>query len=166
MEELKELLQLHLQRYPEARPEDFVKLLYQNEFGPEHAITEAEFSLSAIMREYYETEAKEEDLFVPIGNYLVRLNIHVAAKQYAFEDINDWFIRTAQTHRGSMTEFLKKLKYFDKSYDQFDYHFTEKELKEFLSIYRSQAYPAIHHSETYRNLYQPHYRVIRMNLWK
>jgi hypothetical protein len=32
--------------------------------------------------------------------------------------------------------------------------------KEWLEHYRSLGYPAIHHTDTYRDLYHPHYRVI------
>lgn len=161
-----ELLKEHVKRYPKAQPEDYIKLLYQNEFGPEHAIDNPEQAHANLIRECYETEGKENELFVPIGNHLVRLNIHVAMKEYDLEEINGWFIRTAHVHRGSMASFLEKIKVFEKSFSKIRYHFTKEALQEYLSYYRSKAYPSVHHSELYQELYHPHYRVVQENIWK
>ena len=166
MDEIFEQLKQHAKRYPKAQPEDFIKLLYQNEFGPEHAIEDSEQMLANLIRESYETEGQESELFVPIGNHLVRLNIHVAMKEYDLEEINGWFIRTGKTHRGSMASFLEKIKVFEKSFSKISYHFTKKALEEYLSYYRSKAYPSVHHSELYQELYKPHYRVVQENIWK
>ena len=148
MEEIIGIIKMHREKYPLAKPQDYIKLIYQNEFGAEHAID------------------NEEELFVPIGNHLVRLNIHVAIKQYSVEDINGWFVRSAKAHTGSMANFLRKIKAFEKMHEEGIFNFSKEELKEYLSYYRSKAYPAVHHSDLYRKEYEPHYRVIQNNSWK
>ena len=166
MEEIIEIIKMHREKYPLAKPQDYIKLIYQNEFGAEHAIDNEEESLANLIREVYETKGNEEELFVPIGNHLVRLNIHVAIKQYSVEDINGWFVRSAKAHTGSMANFLRKIKTFEKMYEKEIINLSKEELKEYLSYYRSKAYPAVHHSDLYRKEYEPHYRVIQNNSWK
>ena len=163
MEELARILHTHVQKYPQMKPQDVIKLIYQNEFGPGHAMNDKTRVLLYLLDECADVEG-DEDLFVPIGNHLVRVNIFKAAEIYSPEAVSECFIRTADIHRGSMTEYLRKLKFLQKHEEEFGFSFSHDELTEFLAIHRSSAYPSVHHSKEYRSLYLPHYRVIRENM--
>ena len=89
-EELLNILKDHLQRYPQMQPQDVVKLLYQNEFGPGHLISDPLVCLNRLKDEYAYVEPDND-----------------------------------------------------------------------LPDYLEQGCPVVSHSETYRQLYKPAYRVVK-----
>ena len=56
MSELQEIFALHLERYPQMQPQDCVKLLYQNEFGPGHSITNENEALEWLKQEMRDSQ--------------------------------------------------------------------------------------------------------------
>ncbi len=166
MDELDKIFREHAALYPGMTPQDCMKLLYQNEFGPEHAVSDPAVSLEMLRKETEITRADAESaLYIPIGNGFCRLQLQKAKLLYSPEEINDWFISSANGRKGSMASFMKKLKYFTKNWKEYGFRFSEEELNEYLAKYRSEAYPPVHHSRVYRDLYDPHYRVMYLNRW-
>ena len=161
MEEILEVLRDHLTRYPEMKPMDCYKLIYQNERGPGHLVESEAEALDVLKKEWEITEADENmPLTESIGNNLCRLNIAKAKCRYTPEEINDIFMRTARLHRGRMAEFMHNMKLFVSHFDELPANFTEEELLAFREWYRGRAYPAVHHSPEYKAAYNPHYRVV------
>ncbi len=83
-EELLTILKEHLARYPKMQPQDVVKLLYQNEFGPGHLVSDRTSCIERLEAEAAkvreDTAAKvRQDETVPviedIGNGLARVNL-------------------------------------------------------------------------------------------
>ena len=68
------LLGDHLSRYPQMQPQDLVKLLYQNEFGCGHMISDAAAFLDNIRRESQGLTVSDED-FVDIGGGFWRVTL-------------------------------------------------------------------------------------------
>lgn len=165
MEEFREVLKAHLEKYPEMEPADCVKLLYQYTFGPEHAVGDEQAALNRVLQECTQLRINEEELFTPIGHYLVRIDLYQALKQYTPEQITRWFVQTAQNTRGSMAEYMKGLKWLKAHIAEFPVSFTQEVFDAYLAYNRSGAYPVPHHSKHYTELYAPHYRVIRVNIW-
>ena len=48
---LEDILLQHFERYPQMEPQDAVKLIYQQEFGPEHAVKDAKKALIMLKQE-------------------------------------------------------------------------------------------------------------------
>ncbi len=167
MEELAEIMRMHAEKYPGMKPQDCIKLLYQNTWGDGHMIADPGKALAYLKQELQEVEPDPEaELYVPIGSGMCRLNLARAMTLYSAEEINGWFVRSAAVTTGSMTEFMRKLKFFRNHFESFGFSVSREEMEAYLAFYRGNAYPAVHHSEEYRNLYHPHYRVIRMGLWE
>ncbi|MBQ9048070.1 MAG: hypothetical protein IJ120_09270 [Solobacterium sp.] len=166
MEELKELFDIHFEKYPMMRPEDCIKLLYQEEFGPSHAVRNRDEALKSILQEVAVSREGDSELFTAAGRWFVRIDLHKALEVYTPEDVADWFVRSAGSWNGSMAEYLKKLKWFDANLDLFPTSFTADEWKEQLSYHRGEAYSNVHHSKLYNSLYHPHYRLIRKGIWE
>ena len=78
-QELFRIIKEHLLRHPYMQPEDVIKLVFQNEFGPAHLSLEPEEALSHIRNEL-ETVCYEEDalLYEDIGNGYCRVNFRAA----------------------------------------------------------------------------------------
>lgn len=160
MEELASMLLEHARRYPLLEPTDAVKLIYQNELGGGHLITDPAACLSYLRREY---EATPKDptvpLLEPIGNGILR--VHLAPlKETELEALGQCFLRSAQAHQGNMARFLEKLDILRSLTAQGHFPFDSATLDAYLDAYARAGYPVVSHSQRYRNAYRPAYRIV------
>ncbi len=161
MEEIEEILSTHCARYPLMEPQDCIKLIYQNEFGAAHAVKNAEVSMDQLIQEFESVTAdSSEELVVPIGNHRCRMNLARAKTILTAGEVGQWFLADAACAPGSMAEFMHKMKLFKKNWESYGFNYTQDQVDEFLSWYRSQGYPAVHHTPAYRVAYNPHYRIM------
>ena len=161
MEELKVILITHANRYPLMQPQDAVKLIYQNEFGGGHLIRDEEACLNYLRREYADLEKDPSaQLYEEIGNGIVRVNL-AAVKPEDLEQLGRDFIRSAAKHKGTLDSFLNKLEVLQTLTTEGVFAFDLDALNTYLSEYKAAGYPAVSHSEQYRQAYKPAYRIIR-----
>ena len=161
MEELRAILIAHAKRYPLMQPTDAVKLIYQNEFGGGHLIRDEEACLNYLRREYASVEKNPTTpLYEDIGNGIVRVNL-AAVKPEDLEQLGQDFIASAAKHKGTLDSFLNKLEVLHKLTTEGVFTFDVDALKAYLSEYKAVGYPAVSHSEQYRQAYTPAYRIIR-----
>lgn len=166
MNVLKNVLTLHAQRYPAMEVRDYVKLLYQSEFGPGHLV-EAGDALTALQDEF--AQAREEG-YAPeyaveaIGGGLCR--VHLDPRLLTGEDLPllaRCFARSARP-RGSVEGLWKKLGLLTALTWTGELPLGRRELELFLALYESGGCPPLHHSDGYRERYRPHYRVMDRDL--
>jgi len=154
LKELYEILQEHFLKYPLWEVFDAVKLVYQNEFGGGHIVSDSKKSLERIRSEYASVDSSDSDvLFEDIGNNLSRLNF-AAAKfiNLSPEDINNIFLASAIMVKGSIESFEKKLDILQKAVP-FDF-------SDYLNDYKKANYPMVSHSDIYKREYHPAYRIV------
>ena len=181
---IQEILTLHGQRYPLMEPADYGKLLYQNEFGPEHMISSPESVREWLAGEWAEAThatsgkpitprtamaqashgevscdtAYHADHIEDIGNHLYRFHLaggydlSIAAPLLA-----RLFFLTAQQHQGTAEGLVEKLGLLQEHGQQPGF----PPLEPWLTEYMQAGCPALHHSETFRQAYAPHYRILR-----
>ena len=159
-----------LKRHPLMQPQDAVKLLYQSEFGPGHMVTDRDACLAILRAEYADISKnnctgstsgipRTED----IGSGFVRVNLAALdTDTISLEELADWFIRSANCASGDTGRFSEKLEQLKNSYWDLPFAFTYEELTDFLEKYKAAGCPAVHHSELYRLLYRPAYRVVKI----
>ena len=161
MEELRAILSAHAKRYPLMQPTDAVKLIYQNEFGGGHLIRDEEACLNYLRREYATLEKDPTAaLYEDIGNGIVRVNL-AAVKPEDLEQLGRDFIRSAAKHKGTLDSFLNKLEVLRILTAEGVFAFVLDALNTYLSEYKAAGYPAVSHSEQYRQAYKSAYRIIR-----
>ena len=160
MEELRAILIAHAKRYPLMQPTDAVKLIYQNEFGGGHLIRDEQACLNYLRREYTSV-AKDPTvpLYEDIGNGIIRVNL-AAVKPEDLEQLGRAFIDSAAKHKGTMDSFLNKLEVLRKLANAGVFNFDTNALNAYLSEYEAAGYPAVSHSEQYRQAYKPAYRIL------
>lgn len=165
--DLSQILIMHRQRYPLMEPADYGKLLYQNEFGPEHMISSPKDVQTWLLREWEETvqpqpafaAAKPAANIEEIGNHLFRFHltdgydIPIAAPLLA-----RLFFLTAEQHQGTAKSLLDKLTLLQEYSEKPDAGFPNCD--SWLDAYLQAGCPSLHHSETFRQAYAPHYRVL------
>ena len=160
MEELKAILITHAKRYPLMQPCDAVKLIYQNEFGGGHLIRDEQACLNYLRREYADLEKDPTaPLYEDIGNGIVRVNL-AAVKPENLEQLGQNFIASAAKHKGTLDGFLNKLEVLRTLTAEGVFAFDLDALNSYLSEYEAAGYPAVSHSEQYRQAYKPAYRII------
>lgn len=160
MEELRGILITHARRYPLMQPTDAVKLIYQNEFGGGHLIRDEQACLNYLRREYASVEKNPTTpLYEDIGNGIVRVNL-AAVKPEDLEQFGQDFIASAAKHKGTLDSFLNKLEVLYKLTTEGIFAFDSDALNVYLSEYKLAGYPAVSHSEQYRQAYKPSYRII------
>ena len=149
------IAQAHWERYPLMEPQDFCKLAYQSEFGPAHMIQSPDRVLLGLMEERKAsgTEPKAPE---PIGNGLCRFPITQALSTlWELPLLGRMFTRTMALTEGTAEGLAAKL-------DQLA-ALPVPGMGEYLERYRREGCPSLHHSGTFRNAYDPHYRVIRQD---
>lgn len=166
MDELEQILRMHGARFPEMRPIDGVKLIYQNEFGGGHLIRDEAGCLNYLRREYDSTEKNPQvPLYDEIGNGIVRVNL-AAVGEEELEALGRAFIQSAAEHTGSLDCFLQKLKVLCAMAEEGVFSFGLGELRECIAACREQGFPAVSHSPEYRRAYHPAYRVVLRERWQ
>ena len=161
VEELKSILRDHAKRYPAMEPTDAVKLIYQNEFGGGHLIRDEEGCLNYLRREY---ESVEKNASVSreeyIGNGIIRINL-AAVTEADLEKLGRDFIRSAATHKGNGDSFRAKLSLLEELTAEGVFSFDSVALDAYLKEYEKMGYPAVSHSQAYRDAYRPAYRIVK-----
>ncbi len=157
---IENILLTHFERYPRMEAQDAVKLIYQQEFGPGHMIRDEEKSLKLLKEEMASlAPAGKEPLYEPIGSGLCRLNLRPCVqKGVPAEDINRLFCEAANTTKGDKKRFWLAVRALQQLADEDATPFEPVLLDLFLARYPASC-PAMHHSEMYRRIYQPAYRV-------
>lgn len=158
MNEIREILLLHNKLYPEMKAQDALKLIYQNEFGPGHLIADQEAAWQYLVEEAKSCTGLKEKA-VPLGNGLVRIGLNGLDKKELHE-LFSLFCRTALIHHGELSCLIEKIAVLKQLKKEGYFSFSNEELESLLIKYEKAGYPMISHSEEYRELYQPHYRVV------
>lgn len=164
--ELETVLRKHALLYPQMQPTDAVKLIYQNEFGPGHFASDLQKALEYLKAEHSATPyTPTQNSYEDIGNGLVR--VHLSAIQISdLKALNEAFVSTANAHKGTLPAFLEKLEILKSLTAQGIFVFEKEELQSYLQDYSKAGYPPVSHSQTYKDLYYPAYRVVYKNFIK
>lgn len=146
----------HWERYPLMEPQDFAKLAYQSEFGPAHLAQSPDRVLTSLLAERKEAGAGP----IPpesIGNGLCRFHITQAlSAPWELSLVGRMFLRTTALTEGTEAGLLEKLEQLAA--------LPVPGMGEYLENWRREGCPPVRHSEAYRQAYDPHYRVLRMDL--
>lgn len=167
MEQLLTIVKRHLLEYPMLKPQDLVKLIYQNEFGPGHLVKDSDYSEQMLIEEFHNLNYKlSHSRIEQIGNGLVRIYLFDLSEKF-LKALNLMFVKTAEKYQittdskqQKIQEYQKKLDLMVEHYNELSCSFSKAELKDYLHIHEAAGYPMVRHSEQYRAYYHPAYRVI------
>lgn len=154
MTDFEAVLLAHAKRYPLMRPQDYGKLAYQSEFGPEHMVADEQSAACLILSEWQAVESgavlKNPE---PIGNGLCRFHLTAGmlSPQRAAA-LAKLFSQSAREHTGTREGLEKRIAVLARqSVDGMGAWFAD---------WREQGFPPVHHSDIFRAAYRPHYRVV------
>lgn len=154
-----EVLQSHFTRYPAMQIRDVYKLIHQAALGSEHAISNPESAHAWLERELNEMgDGRIESVIDPLSpdGEIVRVHLRpFLATGKPPKILFDAFLRTAKEYRGN----VNTLEQYWKITVSIG-HFPVVDMDEFIRPMKAQNYPAVHHSDEYKKIYRPAYRVV------
>ena len=111
---------------------DIIKLVYQNEFGGGHLISNPENSLRYLKKECDELTFFNDEEYDDIGNGLIRYNLSFLKNDEAkIVNLNEIFVKSANSHKGSLSSFLKKIELVKEMCNDNLLPFSSKELNDY-----------------------------------
>lgn len=160
---LRGVLTAHAARYPAMRPQDAVKLLYQNEFGGGHLISDPAQSLRRLREEYASVPCDPAaPLSEDIGNGMVRVQLSALSEaEYPLQALCRDFVRSAREQSGNEDALAEKLDVLRAMADAGELPFSGEALEAYLALWSAFGCPPVSHSPEYQAAYAPAYRVLR-----
>jgi len=164
LETLSQILTSHITRTPGMQVQDLYKLLHQAALGSEHAVRDEKAARNSLERELAEMCTGPDDPLIdplsPDGQILrVHLRPYIRGGKDP-ETLLRAFIQTANEWCGSP----KKLKEYGAVAARITQAGTglirREEIEAYFSELEEQEFPAVHHSDVYKRLYRPAYRVV------
>lgn len=145
--------------HPQAQPQDYIKLIFQSEFGPGHLIANPEYSKKRLLEEWETVKHLPVELPQDIGGGYIRLCIKgIDSKQ--LENINTAFFTSANRKSGSGQGFMNKINLFLAMAEEGLFMFDYSSAKEAVDNYLAEGIRPTSHTKTYHQHYAPAYRVV------
>lgn len=155
-------MQSHLTRYPAMQIRDVYKLIHQAALGSEHAISNPEAAYAWLERELSEMgDGMDEPVADSISADGEIARIHLRpflATGKSPKILFDAFLRTAKEYRGNVNTLEQYWKIAVTLCMR--QSFPVVDMDEFIQRMKVQEYSAAHHSDEYKKLYRPAYRVV------
>jgi hypothetical protein len=168
MKFVNQLLSAHLARYPAMQLDDIYKLLHQAALGPGHAVENPAAARKRLDEEIAALgEAPDEllqDVISPDGRLArVHLRSYLAGGGEP-ETLHRAFVATANSYPASPDKLARFCGCLGDLAAAGGLPFARDVVVAYFDRVARNSYPAIHHSEAYRDAYRPAYRVIALDL--
>jgi hypothetical protein len=163
-----QLLADHLRRYPQMELVDVYKLLHQAAMGPGHAIhnpTSARDRLEAEVAQL--GEGPDDPIADPISpdGKLARIHLRpYLAAGHSVDVLFDAFVQTGRRHDAAPEKLVKFCACLGDLAATGGLPSPRDEVVRYFQGIAGRAYPAMHHSDGYRAVYRPAYRVVALDL--
>ncbi|MDR0946698.1 MAG: ECF transporter S component [Ruminococcus sp.] len=155
------VIRTQLTLYPKSSAVDLLKVLYQNEFGPGHLISDPEKSLKRLREESENSGSEPQNPVEEIGSNLSRLHLSVLHNSdldiFTFEK---FFEISASHPRGETEGFLRKVNFLKKLLRNEKIKISPSEIDAAVTMWKAGGGGLFRHSEAFRNTYKPAYRVV------
>lgn len=148
-------------RYPGLQPQDLFKALYQSIFGCGHLVDDPSAAADYIRKETEEAKPTGE-LVEPLGNTYCRVHLGDAnTSGLKSETLATLFSMSAQANIGTLEELEADLNTLLALANTGRLPFTYDEIRIQIEAWRKSGFAACRHTEAFRSLYHPAYRVLR-----
>ncbi len=147
--------------HPGGSAQDWYKLFYQAVFGPGHAIPGADAARNYLVRELIETAEFAPWDLQPLGRY-VRVNLRLCMDgTLTAEQLSQMFIRSARPTPLEAKQWIALWSQISSRIVQL--HPVAQNLDFSPTNQLARTLRICSHSEEFRRLYHPHYRVVNIN---
>jgi uridine kinase/uncharacterized membrane protein len=163
--EINRVITEQVKLYPKSEAVDLLKILYQNEFGPGHLITDSVKAKKILADEVFRSSVGAqnfpEKIIEPIGNNLCRLHIAaVHAAGLSPDTLYRFFELTAIHTRGTEESFLRKVRILEQMAESKAFPASAAEIEAAVSMWQAGGGGLFSHSAVFKEAYKPAYRVV------
>lgn len=155
----RKLLEEQLKTYPKLQIQDIFKFLYQSSFGCEHLVSSLEAATEYIVREYGEIRSAQDEI-QPLDGEYSRVPLSYLDKGLNANTLAKLFVLSAKHEENGLIALKNKLKTASELVREGKLPFSEKDFTEAVSEWENAGFPAVRHSQIFRENYSPSYRVI------
>ena len=152
----KEYILNQFKLYPQLELQDLMKFLYQSSFGCEHLVSDFSTVKSSIEQELQNHQDSSNSIEELDGDY-IRLHLNYGLN---VNTLSTLFIRSCQQEKNGIKQLEDKIQTLSDLIFDNTLPFSFEESKDLLLKWKKEGYPAIHHSDTFNQLYHPAYRLI------
>ena len=150
----------HYTSYPNLQAEDVFKYIFQSAFGCEHLVSSYDVALAYMQREYAMLSRKEEPRIDPLDGeysrvYLSHLNNGLTPETFA-----TLFCLSAKVEEDGKDALMQKVQVANELVENGILPLDRDEFEQKLAAWKKLGYPAVHHSNVFRETYHPAYRVL------
>jgi len=164
---MRDIVRDHLVRYPLMDGSDIYKLIFQAAMGSAHAVTDRNLARNWLLQELGHTgSGPDEPLVDPVspGGRIARINLRpFRSGNLDPEILLDAFVRTATVYRGSVLLLESYAGEVGRLLDT-EVASMVAGFGELMERMRLKGFPARHHSQAYRDAYNPCYRIVDTTL--
>lgn len=155
-----EVVGKQLELYPMMEMNDLYKLVYQGVLGSGHAVFSTEKARDWLLREIRDLgEGPEQEALIEEispGGTVIRVNLRpFLFQQKDPESLLRAFVRTGREYR----EDTGRIEEAWQVAESVQREFSADQMRNFIRIQRETGFQSVHHSQRYRDLYRPAYRV-------
>ena len=161
--DLAELIDYHLRLHEGVEVRDIYKLLHQSVFGPEHLGEGVTIDAIAVEMQEAEEVDFDEPLIEPISvdGEACRINLRLAKKQdIPAQLISQATFRSAPAFPVNTARLDILWREFRDSLEKLSVEYSLTDYEEISNLAGEKGFPPLHHSDRYRNLNRPAYRVL------
>lgn len=151
----------HYVKYPKMELVDFIKLIYQNSFGPRHMHTPTKEMVTKYINDEMNSVTSDEEFVEEIGNGYLRVYL---SKNTNTEKLIDSFLGSMNIDtytEQNIRIFYRKINVLINLIKKGRINLPKKESIDYIKEYLSNGINPVRHSKIYNELYKPHYRVIK-----
>ncbi len=156
----RKLLIMHYQNHPKLEMQDLFKFLYQSAFGCEHLVSSLEAATAFISKEYAGIDYEEEHTIEPLDGTYSRVPLTCLRHGLCAHTLGSLFVASAKQEKNGLPDLLQKLNVAKELVIEGFLPFRQKDFEDAAAEWAAKGYPAIHHSDAFREAYKPSYRVI------
>ncbi len=149
--------------HPLALPQDYIKLIFQSEFGPGHLIADGDMAKKRLWDEWERVKDLDFEPRQDIGGGYIRFNIKGIDKK-ELENINIAFVTSANNKTGTDTGFIYKINLLLQMAQEGMLSFDYEDAKQAVDVYLAGGIRPTSHTQVYHMHYTPAYRVVKGDL--
>ena len=161
-EKTRQALLTHAQAHPYLRPQDVFKFIYQSSFGCEHMVSSPSGAVEYIRSEYEKIPATnvKKALVEALDGQYSRVDLSYLDYGLSAETLGKLFCASSKKEVGGEHMLKEKIEVARILAREGLFDFTSDEFERAIEEWQDGGYPPVHHSDSFRELYHPSYRVI------
>ncbi len=159
-EQTRKRLIAHYQAYPKLEAEDIFKYLFQSAFGCEHLVSSEDAAKEYILREAATLSKDEAPKTEPLDGGYSRVHLSCLNAGLSPETLAKLFCLSAKKEEEGRARLEEKIEVAKELVEGGILPLDGAEFAQKLATWKDLGYPALHHSNAFREAYRPAYRVI------